>query len=179
MASSPSVALALGFGLLTALTPCVYPMIPITLAIFGAKGVARSRAAALASAYVAGIAVLFGGLGVTFGLLGKAFGTYLGNPWVVVPLALFFIAMALSMFGAFELALRDVEGLAPLALDLADPPHDLGAPVEQREDLVVDRVDLRPQRRELGRRRRRRARGTLAHDGHGLKAPRRYPCRRL
>jgi thiol:disulfide interchange protein DsbD len=105
MASSPSVVLALGFGLLTALTPCVYPMIPITLSIFGAKGVARGRAAALASAYVAGIAVLFGALGTTFGLLGKAFGTYLGNPWVVVPLALFFVAMALSMFGAFELAL--------------------------------------------------------------------------
>jgi thiol:disulfide interchange protein DsbD len=105
MASSPSVVLALGFGLLTSLTPCVYPMIPITLAIFGAKGVPRRRAAALASSYVAGIAVLFGALGVTFGLLGKAFGAYLGNPWVVVPLAVFFIAMALSMFGAFELAL--------------------------------------------------------------------------
>jgi thioredoxin:protein disulfide reductase len=105
MASSPSVVLALGFGLLTALTPCVYPMIPITLAIFGAKGVPRRRAAALASSYVAGIAVLFGALGTTFGLLGKAFGAYLGNPIVVVPLALFFIAMALSMFGAFELAL--------------------------------------------------------------------------
>ncbi len=105
MTSSPSVALALGFGLLTALTPCVYPMIPITLAIFGAKGVSRGRAAALASSYVVGIAVLFGALGVTFGLLGKAFGAYLGNPWVVVPLALFFIAMALSMFGAFELGL--------------------------------------------------------------------------
>ena len=105
MTSSPSVALAFGFGLLTALTPCVYPMIPITLAIFGAKGVSRGRAAALATAYVAGIALLFGALGTTFGLLGKAFGAYLGNPWVVVPLALFFIAMALSMFGAFELAL--------------------------------------------------------------------------
>ncbi|HEY2729895.1 MAG TPA: cytochrome c biogenesis protein CcdA [Polyangia bacterium] len=105
MTSSPTVAFALGFGLLTALTPCVYPMIPITLAIFGAKGVGRRRAAALASSYVAGIAVLFGALGTTFGLLGKAFGAYLGNPWVVVPLALFFVAMALSMFGAFELAL--------------------------------------------------------------------------
>lgn len=105
MTSSPSVALALGFGLLTALTPCVYPMIPITLAIFGAKGVSRGRATALATAYVAGIAVLFGALGTIFGLLGKAFGAYLGNPFVVVPLALFFVAMALSMFGAFELAL--------------------------------------------------------------------------
>ena len=59
---------------------------------------------ALASAYVAGIAVLFGTLGTVFGLLGKAFGAYLGNPFVVVPLAIFFVAMALSMFGAFELA---------------------------------------------------------------------------
>jgi thiol:disulfide interchange protein DsbD len=105
MTSTPTVAFALGFGLLTALTPCVYPMIPITLAIFGAKGVGRRRAAALASSYVAGIAILFGVLGTSVGLLGKAFGAYLGNPWVVVPLALFFVAMALSMFGAYELAL--------------------------------------------------------------------------
>jgi thiol:disulfide interchange protein DsbD len=105
MASSPTVLLSLGFGLLTALTPCVYPMVPITLAIFGAKGVSRPRAIALAGAYVAGIALLFGVLGTTFGLLGKAFGTFLANPWVVVPLALFFVALALSMFGAFELAL--------------------------------------------------------------------------
>jgi thiol:disulfide interchange protein DsbD len=105
MASSPSILFALGFGLLTALTPCVYPMVPITLAIFGAKGVRRSRAIALACAYVAGISLLFGALGTSFGLLGKAFGTFLANPWVIVPLALFFVAMALSMFGAFELGL--------------------------------------------------------------------------
>jgi thiol:disulfide interchange protein DsbD len=105
MTSSPSVALALVAGLLTALTPCVLPMVPITLSIFGAKGVSRARSTALASAYVAGIAILFGILGTSFALLGKAFGAYLGNPWFVVPLALFFVAMATSMFGAFELAL--------------------------------------------------------------------------
>ena len=48
---------------------------------------------------------MFGGLGTTFGLLGRAFGTFLANPWVIVPLALFFVAMGLSMFGAFEVAL--------------------------------------------------------------------------
>jgi thiol:disulfide interchange protein DsbD len=105
MTSSPTVLLTLGFGLLTALTPCVYPMVPITLAVFGAKGVPRSRAVALAASYVAGIALLFGTLGTTFALVGRAFGTFLANPWVIVPLALFFVAMALSMFGAFELAL--------------------------------------------------------------------------
>jgi len=95
---------ALTAGLLTALTPCVYPMIPITISIFGAKaGVSRARALALATFYVAGIAAMFGTLGTVFALLGKAFGTFLANPWVIVPLALFFVAMALSMFGAFEL----------------------------------------------------------------------------
>jgi thioredoxin:protein disulfide reductase len=102
----PSLLFALGYGVLTALTPCVYPMIPITVSIFGAKaGVPRGRALALATAYVVGIATMFGALGTTFGLLGRAFGTFLANPWVIVPLALFFFAMGLSMFGAFEVAL--------------------------------------------------------------------------
>lgn len=102
----PSVLLALVAGLLTGLSPCVYPMIPITLAIFGVKaGTPRARALALASAYVAGIAVTFGVLGTLCGLTGKKFGAYLGSPWVVWPLALFFFAMGLSMFGAFEVAL--------------------------------------------------------------------------
>src|SRR5256885_7439482 len=96
---------ALTAGLLTALTPCVYPMIPITVSIFGARNTSRPRALVLATIYVAGIAVTFGTLGTVFALLGKAFGTFLANPWVVVPLALFFVAMAVSMFGAFELSL--------------------------------------------------------------------------
>src|SRR3954464_1852578 len=106
MAAHPTVLFALTAGLLTALTPCVYPMIPITISIFGAKtGVSRGRALALATFYVAGIAFMFGALGTVFALLGKAFGTFLANPWVIVPLAVFFVLMGLSMFGAFELAL--------------------------------------------------------------------------
>src|SRR5262245_15544456 len=55
---------ALTAGLLTALTPCVYPMIPITVSIFGAKtGTSRARAFVLATFYVSGIAVMFGSLG--------------------------------------------------------------------------------------------------------------------
>jgi thiol:disulfide interchange protein DsbD len=106
MGAHPTLLFALTAGLLTALTPCVYPMIPITISIFGAKaGVRRARALGLATAYVAGIAFMFGALGTAFALLGKAFGTFLANPWVIVPLAVFFVAMGLSMFGAFELAL--------------------------------------------------------------------------
>jgi thiol:disulfide interchange protein DsbD len=93
-------------GFLTSLTPCVYPMIPITISVFGGRGkTSRLHSMLLATLYVAGIAVMFGTLGTTFALLGKAFGTFLANPWVVVPLALFFFAMAASMFGAFDLTL--------------------------------------------------------------------------
>ena len=106
VSAHPSLLYALGYGFLTGLTPCVFPMIPITLAIFGVKaGTPRSRAFALATAYDAGIALMFGVLGTLAGLSGKAFGAALGNPWVVVPIALVFMAMGLSMFGAFEVAL--------------------------------------------------------------------------
>jgi thioredoxin:protein disulfide reductase len=99
-------AFAFTAGFLTSLTPCVYPMIPITISIFGGRGAAsRARAFLLATLYVAGIAVMFGTLGTTFALLGRAFGTFLANPLIVIPLVLFFFAMAASMFGAFDLAL--------------------------------------------------------------------------
>ncbi|MEO6773749.1 MAG: cytochrome c biogenesis protein CcdA [Kofleriaceae bacterium] len=105
----PMILAAFGFGFLTSLTPCVYPMIPITLAIFGARGkdVPRKRAILLAVAYVNGMCLTYTILGVTFAVIGKAgdFGTQLASPYVVFPLAILFIALALSMFGAFELNL--------------------------------------------------------------------------
>jgi thioredoxin:protein disulfide reductase len=100
---------AFGFGFLTSLTPCVYPMIPITLSIFGARGkdVSKGRAIGLATAYVGGMGVTYSTLGVTFALIGKAgdFGTQLANPWIVFPLVILFLALAASMFGAFDLNL--------------------------------------------------------------------------
>jgi thiol:disulfide interchange protein DsbD len=94
-------------GFLTSLTPCVYPLIPITVSLFGARGVdvPRGRAIALASLYVAGIGVMYAALGVGSALAGKAFGTFMANPWVMAPIAVLFVLMAASMFGAFELSL--------------------------------------------------------------------------
>jgi thioredoxin:protein disulfide reductase len=94
-------------GFLTSLTPCVYPLIPITVSLCGARGddVPRSRAMTLAACYVGGIGVMYASLGVGFALAGKAFGTFMANPWVIVPIAVVFVAMAASMFGAFELNL--------------------------------------------------------------------------
>jgi thiol:disulfide interchange protein DsbD len=94
-------------GFLTSLTPCVYPMISITVSLFGARDeqVGRSRAMALAATYVGGIGVMYTTLGVSFALAGRAFGTFMSSPYVMVPIAILFLAMAASMFGAFELAL--------------------------------------------------------------------------
>jgi thioredoxin:protein disulfide reductase len=94
-------------GFLTSLTPCVYPLIPITVSLFGGRGedVPRSRAMLLASSYVGGIGVMYAGLGVFSALAGRAFGTFMANAWIMVPIATLFVIMAASMFGAFELNL--------------------------------------------------------------------------
>ena len=98
-------AWAFGQGVLVDLTPCVYPLIPITVAVFGAKGVSRGRALFLASAYVLGMAVLYTSLGVGVALSGAAFGTWLANPWVVYPIVGLLLALAASMFGAVDIQL--------------------------------------------------------------------------
>ena len=101
-----ALLLSFGAGIATSLTPCVYPMIAITVSVFGARKVkSRGQGAALSSAFVAGMTVLFTGLGVVAALSGGVFGDELGSPIVAGTLAVVFTLMALSMFGAFEMAL--------------------------------------------------------------------------
>jgi len=96
---------AFGQGVLVDLTPCVYPLIPITVAVFGAKGVSKPRALMLATAYVLGMAVLYTSLGVLVALTGGQFGAWLASPYVVLPITALLLALAASMFGAFDLQL--------------------------------------------------------------------------
>ena len=98
---------AFGFGFLTSLTPCVYPMIPIVIGIFGGRGasVSRARAFLLATLYVLGMGLTFAVLGVVFAMIGARAGALLANPAVVIPIVLIYLALALSMFGMFELRL--------------------------------------------------------------------------
>lgn len=98
-------AAAFAAGVAVDLTPCVFPLIPITVSVFGAKGVSRGRALYLASAYVLGMATLYTTLGVVVALTGAAFGAWLANPWVVLPICGVLVALAASMFGAFDLQL--------------------------------------------------------------------------
>src|SRR5258706_745021 len=93
-------------GILTSLTPCVYPLIPITVSLFGARQPEhRARSAALSGTYVAGIAATYSALGLFAALSGKAFGAVLSSPMVVAALAVLLVALAASMFGAFDIAL--------------------------------------------------------------------------
>ena len=104
--SLAAFAVAFGGGVLTSLTPCVYPLIPITVSIFGARSATSRRDAMILSAlYVLGIAAMYSGLGVAAALGGKAFGSVMQNAWVLVFVAAVFALMAASMFGAFELQL--------------------------------------------------------------------------
>jgi len=93
-------------GLLTSMTPCVYPLIPITVSVFGArKETSRLQSLLLTSSYIFGIAAVYSALGVLAAKGGQAFGSMLGNPAVSIGLAVFLGVLASSMFGAFELAL--------------------------------------------------------------------------
>lgn len=95
-------------GFLVSLTPCVYPMIAITVSVFGAHETkSRWQAAALSTIFVLGIATMFTPLGVVAGLTGSAFGTALASKWVVIGIAVLFLALAASLFGAFEFVLPD------------------------------------------------------------------------
>jgi thioredoxin:protein disulfide reductase len=92
-------------GMGASLTPCVYPMIPITMAIVGAKGGGKARGFALSAVLVLGMAVTYTTLGVLAAKSGAAFGAFAQKPAFLVPVSLLFTAFALSLFGAFEIAL--------------------------------------------------------------------------
>ncbi|MEZ4219732.1 MAG: cytochrome c biogenesis protein CcdA [Polyangiaceae bacterium] len=93
-------------GLLVSLTPCVYPMIAVTVSVFGAReSKSRVQGMMLSLAFVLGIIAMFVPLGVVAGLTGGVFGTVLQNQWVIVGISVLFLVMAASMFGAFDLAL--------------------------------------------------------------------------
>ena len=102
--SSPLRALPAVFigGVLTSLTPCIYPMIPITAAIVGGKSVDEQRAPAwrpaiLTITYVLGLALVYSLLGLFAGMTGTLFGSVSTNPWLYFAMANLLLLAALSM----------------------------------------------------------------------------------
>jgi len=93
------VAAAFGGGLLLSATPCVYPMIPITVAAFGGQRASRARAVALALLYVAGIALTYASLGVWAAATGRLFGAALADPGVTGGFAALFVLLGAVSLG--------------------------------------------------------------------------------
>jgi thiol:disulfide interchange protein DsbD len=93
-------------GLALNLTPCVYPLIPITISYFGGQsGGKRGGLAAHAVLYVVGMAVTYSVLGSIAAFTGSLFGSALQYPPVLIFIALVMVLLSLSMFDVYELRL--------------------------------------------------------------------------
>lgn len=94
-----AVAGAYAGGVLTSLTPCLYPMIPVTAAIVGGnqRGASRGRRVALLLTYVAGLAATYGALGLAAGMSGTMFGATSTNPWLSFAMANVMLVAAAMM----------------------------------------------------------------------------------
>jgi thioredoxin:protein disulfide reductase len=96
------IAVFLG-GLALNLTPCVYPLIGVTIAYFGNQGGGPRRVMYLAIVFVLGIALMFSSVGVAVAMSGGLFGAALRNPFVLVALSIMLLTLAASSFGVFVL----------------------------------------------------------------------------
>ncbi len=108
------LALALCFvsGILTSFTPCIYPMIPITISIFGQAARKSSKKSGfnphtffIALIYVAGMCLTYSLMGVVAGLTGSLFGKILQSRSMLLFLALLFFTLGMGQMGLFKLAL--------------------------------------------------------------------------
>ena len=94
-------------GVLISFTPCVYPVIPITIAYIGARGEgSKWRGFVLSLIYVAGMAVTYTLLGAVAALSGKLFGQIQSHPWTYFLIGNLCILMGLSMLGVFTFNVR-------------------------------------------------------------------------
>ncbi|HJM68385.1 MAG TPA: cytochrome c biogenesis protein CcdA [Candidatus Babeliales bacterium] len=93
-------------GLAVSFTPCIYPMIPITAGVLQAhQGKNHWHNFLLALTYVLGIASIYSALGYFVAMSGDYFGYWLSNPWFVLFMFIFFMYLAGSMFGFYDLKL--------------------------------------------------------------------------
>lgn len=101
------VSFFFGAGLLLALTPCVFPMIPILSGIIVGRGhkITHMHAFLLSLAYVMGMALTYAAAGVAAGLSGELLSNALQTPWVLGSFSAVFVLLSLSMFGFYELQL--------------------------------------------------------------------------
>lgn len=100
-----TIMMFFGLGLLLSFTPCVFPMIPILSSIIVGQGerVTTYKAFLMSISYVLAMAITYATIGVLTGLLGENLQATFQQSWVLIAFALVFVALALSMFGCYEL----------------------------------------------------------------------------
>lgn len=95
-------------GLALNLTPCVYPLIPITVGYFGGQSEGRTTKLFLMGIlFILGLSVTYSLIGVVTSLTGAVFGALLQNPIVILFIVAIFLVLSLSMFGVYEFKLPD------------------------------------------------------------------------
>ena len=101
------LAIFFGIGVVLSLTPCIFPMIPILSSIIVSQGenISAKRGFTLSLVYVIAMAVAYSIAGVLAGIFGENLQVLLQNQWAIGGFALVFIALALSMFGFYEIGL--------------------------------------------------------------------------
>jgi thiol:disulfide interchange protein DsbD len=97
-----------GLGLLMTFTPCVLPMVPILSSLIAGSGASPRRGFILSLAFVLPMALTYAVLGAGAALAGANLQAMLQNPWVLGTFGLIFFALALAMFGFYELQLPAV-----------------------------------------------------------------------
>lgn len=94
-----SLFFAFGGGILASLTPCVYPMIPITVGFIASQATSRFHAFKLSSFYVLGMCITYSILGMLAASLGKVFGTLTMTPSIYVMVGLFLLLLGFIQLG--------------------------------------------------------------------------------
>ena len=102
------LAVFFGLGLLMTFTPCVLPMVPILSSLIAGSGATPRRGFVLSLAFVLPMALTYSLLGVAAALAGANLQAMLQNPWMLGAFGLMFVALALAMFGFYELQLPAV-----------------------------------------------------------------------
>jgi len=97
------VGIIFATGLLTSLTPCVYPMLPITVSVIGNKAKNSRQGLLFSLVYVLGLALVYAGLGMLAATSGQLFGVIASHPATLFLVALFCLLMAFSMLGWIHL----------------------------------------------------------------------------
>jgi cytochrome c-type biogenesis protein len=101
-------------GVITSFTPCVYPLIPVTVGFIGAKSAdSRGRAFTLSLVYILGIALVYSSLGMFAALSGQFFGQISTNKWTYLFVGNIFLFFGLSMLDVFSLEMTFLQKLIP------------------------------------------------------------------